>query len=188
LDAADGIIRTYEGDPLELERAVVLYACAYGDVRAAGDRHFPESGTTPPDFELPRFVATGGAGPTTSGGSSVRLSDLKGKIVVLDFWATWCRPCRDELPAVDSAARHYRGSGVVVYTILHEDDPGEAAQYLTEHGFDLPMLLDPGRKAADAYQVRGIPSVWIIGRDGKVVQRGFGFAPEMLSKKLESLL
>jgi len=111
-----------------------------------------------PDFEA-RTIA----------GEKVKLSELQGKVVMLDFWASWCPPCRAELPAVAKIYSKYRDRGLVVYGV---NDEGRtiARKYLEKAGLTLPTLDDSSEKAHRMYRVSAIPTVYLIGADGKVVK------------------
>ena len=186
LSAADSIVAAYSGngadDAARLERAVSRYVCAYGDVRAASARRFPERGSTPPDFALP-LLADGGAA-----GDTVRLGELRGKVVILSFWATWCVPCRKELPELQDVAHRYRDQGVVLYTVLYQDRPSAAGPWLAELGVDVPVLLDRDEAVASAYRVRGVPHSYIIGRDGKVARSSLAYLPGLVERELRVVL
>lgn len=101
-------------------------------------------------------------------GQPVHLTDLRGKVVLLDFWATWCGPCLDEIPAILKLAFEYKSRGLETWTI--SDEPtAEIKQSLSTNGWVLPVLVDPDRRLSDQFQVVGIPALILIGRDGKVL-------------------
>ncbi len=96
------------------------------------------------------------------------LSDLRGKVVVVNFWATWCPPCRKEMPDLESLYLRFKGQGLVVLAISDEDGD-KVSGFLSERNVTYPILLDPGRKVNDLYRVEGIPKTFIYNRDGKLV-------------------
>jgi peroxiredoxin len=101
-------------------------------------------------------------------GKSWKLSDLKGKVVLVNFWATWCPPCNRELPDLEALYNQYEHEGLVVLAI--SDEEGARVQpFIKKQKLTYPILLDPGRKVNDLYEVEGIPKTFIYDRDGKIV-------------------
>ena len=96
------------------------------------------------------------------------LSSLRGKVVLVNFWATWCPPCRKEMPDLDALAHQFESKGLVVLSISDEDAPKVGA-YISSHNIRYPILLDPGRKVTENFHVDGIPKSFIFNRDGKLV-------------------
>jgi thiol-disulfide isomerase/thioredoxin len=130
-------------------------------------------------FTLP--VMTGG-----EPGSRVRLSDLRGKVVVIDFWASWCAPCRAEIPVVDRVARRHDGKGVVVLGIdTSDDDWGRAVAFSQSQGIGYTTLYDGGDHVASAFRVRELPTLVVIDRGGVVT----AVRPRMVhEEELEALV
>ena len=104
----------------------------------------------------------------TADGMSVRLADLKGKIVLVDFWASWCPPCKASFPALDGLYREYRGRGVEVLAINLDERQRDADTFLTEHPHALTVLFDPKGASAEAFGVQGMPSSFVIDRSGTI--------------------
>jgi thiol-disulfide isomerase/thioredoxin/outer membrane lipoprotein-sorting protein len=102
--------------------------------------------------------------------SPVKLSALKGKVVVLDFWATWCGPCRRWMPIVAKAQRDYADRGVQVYAINLRESEAKVREYLGQQKIDVPVLMDRSGSVATDYRASSIPTTVIVGRDGKVVR------------------
>jgi len=101
-------------------------------------------------------------------GKTWTLSSLKGKVVLVNFWATWCPPCRKEMPDLDALYNRFKDKGFVILAI--SDEPEETvSKFVTEHKYSYPMLLDPGRKVNTAYKIGGIPKSFIYDRSGKMV-------------------
>lgn len=123
-------------------------------------------GRDAPDFPL-TFAANGGS--LTAGAEGLRLGDLRGKAVVLDFWATWCQPCRAEAPIVERVADRWRGQGVVVVGV-NEDTPdqGDPRAFAETHGLTYPIVHDATGTVGRSYQVDGLPTLVIISRAGRV--------------------
>lgn len=127
-------------------------------------------------------VAAGDAAPDFTlkdlGGKEVTLSALKGKVVLLDFWATWCGPCKASMPLIEELHREFAGREVVFLALnTGESNPDTARKFFTEKGYTSRCLLEADAVSV-AYGVSGLPTLLIVGRDGKVthVHRGFGAA------------
>jgi thiol-disulfide isomerase/thioredoxin len=113
-------------------------------------------------FTLP--VMTGG-----ESGSRVRLGDLRGKVVVVDFWASWCAPCRAEAPIIDGIARKQKGKDVVVLGIATSGDEWpRAAEFATSQGLSYTTLFDEGDHVSNAFQITELPTLVVIDRQGVV--------------------
>ncbi len=117
---------------------------------------------------------------TTSDGKKVSLKSLRGNVVVLDFWATWCGPCKRAMPGVQKLHDTFKDKPVKVFGVNCRERGGsqKALAYLKQKGFTYPQLLN-GDSAATAYGVRGIPAFYVIGKDGKIVNATTGFNPNM---------
>ncbi len=103
------------------------------------------------------------------------VSEYRGKVVVVDFWASWCGPCRRSLPWLDRMQRKYAGDGLVVIGI-NEDNTTEAADsFLRDVPVDFRIVLDPAGDIAREYQLMAMPSTYVFGRDGKLAGRHLGF-------------
>lgn len=92
---------------------------------------------------------------------------------MLDFWATWCGPCRRELPTIEKMNQSYKNSDVVILGI-NDEDTGIVRSYVKKNGLSFPVLMDGNRKVHAAYHMRSIPSVVIIGRDGVIAKHFIG--------------
>jgi peroxiredoxin len=101
-------------------------------------------------------------------GQQWALDELRGKVVLVNFWATWCPPCRKEMPDMEALHRRFKDQGLVVLAITDEEE-GIVRKYLSEHPYSFPVLLDPGRQAAQAYGVQGIPQSMVYDRAGQMV-------------------
>jgi len=101
-------------------------------------------------------------------GKEWTLSALRGKVVLVNFWATWCPPCRKEMPDLDALSKRFAAQGLVVLSISDEEPPKVAA-WIRDHSITYPILLDPARKANEAFRIEGIPQSFVFNREGKVV-------------------
>jgi peroxiredoxin len=100
-------------------------------------------------------------------GKSWTLSALRGKVVLVNFWATWCPPCRKEMPDLDALSHRFAGKGLVVLS-LSDEDRDKVASYVSAHHLDYPILLDTGGTVAKSFHVEGIPKTFIFDRSGKL--------------------
>lgn len=107
-------------------------------------------------------------------GRPMSLVELRGRPVVLNFWATWCPPCRDEMPLLDAAQDRYREQGLVIVGILFEDSADDARRFLSTYAIGYPTLLDPGGRTAIDYGVFGLPETYFVDRGGTVRYRHIG--------------
>jgi peroxiredoxin len=96
------------------------------------------------------------------------LKELRGKVVLVNFWATWCPPCRKEMPDLDALYLQFRDRDFVILAISDEE-AAKVTPFVTERGIHYPILLDPGRKVNDEFAVEGIPKSFVYNRDGKMV-------------------
>jgi cytochrome c biogenesis protein CcmG, thiol:disulfide interchange protein DsbE len=112
-----------------------------------------------PSFTLPRLDKTG----------DLSLASLKGKAVVINFWASWCAPCRDEVPTLEKAWKRHRHEGLVVLGVDQQDLSGDARAFARKYGMTYPLVRDgPGHVVAK-YGLTGVPETFFVGRSGKLV-------------------
>jgi cytochrome c biogenesis protein CcmG, thiol:disulfide interchange protein DsbE len=136
----------------------------------------PQPGYSAPDFTL-----------NSIDGAPVTLSDLRGKVVVLNFWATWCPPCRAEIPALEDLSRKYDGKAVVLAVNVQED-PAVVLGFVREYGMTYPVVLDPRAEIARAYQVIAFPTTFFIDARGVIVEVESGSASDAyLQTRLQEL-
>lgn len=108
-------------------------------------------------------------------GKTVRLADLRGKVVLLYFWATWCPDCREELPSVNKLYTDFKGQGFEVLLISFREDPGVVTRAVRERGYVAPVLLDQsGEVTGKGYGVWGPPTAYFVNRRGQLVGRVVG--------------
>jgi len=120
--------------------------------------------TPAPDFTL-----------RSSNGPNLRLSEQRGQVVMVNFWATWCGPCRQEMPHLNRLYDKYRGSGFQMLGVNIDEDPRAATELAAKLGVHFPVLLDTDKKVSRLYDMSAMPATVVIDRDGKVrfVQRGY---------------
>jgi peroxiredoxin len=111
-------------------------------------------------------------------GKTVSLAQFKGKTVFLDFWASWCPPCRRSIPEVEKLYEKVQGQDVVVLGINVEGDADAARKFVASKGMKYPVLLGDEKVARD-YHVNGIPSFFIVDKDGAIVKQYQGYQPDM---------
>ena len=141
-----------------LERLVIRQICTEG-VLAPPPIEFPQPGAKVPHLALQRLDGLG----------SVDLAELHGRIVVVDFWATWCKPCVQQMPALVTLATEH-ADRVTVIGIVHVDSPGNVAEWLEANPpGKIVHLLDPEKKAAADFRIFGVPSTYILDVDGRVL-------------------
>jgi peroxiredoxin len=103
-------------------------------------------------------------------GNNVKLSELKGSIVMVNFWASWCGPCRKELPAFEKLYKKYEPLGLVILAVNVDDDPAKANDLLSEVNITFPVLYDSDQAVSELYEVEAMPSTYFINRDGELVE------------------
>ena len=148
---------------------LVLVAVAVGFylalIRSRGPgSEVPEVGSRAPDFTL-----------VSLGGGSVRLSDYEGKVVLLNFWATWCRPCREEMPSMESLYRRLKTREFEILAVSIDIQGQDVVQpFVAKYDLTFPVLLDPDNRIYGLYRVTGVPETFIIDKKGLIVSKIIG--------------
>jgi cytochrome c biogenesis protein CcmG/thiol:disulfide interchange protein DsbE len=157
----------------------IVMLLGYGLTRDPRQIDSPLPGRPAPDFSL----------PTLQPGDSIKLSELRGNVVVVNFWASWCIPCRDEHPVLLAASQVYEPKGVRFVGIAYNDKPGDSQRWLDELGSSYPSLVDNGARTAIDYGVSGVPETFILDKQGVVAFKKFGpITSGEITQKLDSLL
>lgn len=151
----------------------VLLACVLAllpvGLLAYGLRSTPRAVPSPlvggpaPVFSLPRLD-----------GGEIRLAELRGQIVVLNFWASWCGPCREEAPALETVWRRYRDAGLVMVGVNIQDREAAARDFLVQTRSSFPNVVDATGAASIAYGIYGVPETFVIDRKGRIRARQVG--------------
>ena len=131
-------------------------------------------GQSAPDISLPR-----------QGGGTATLDQLRGKVVYLDFWASWCGPCRQTFPWMNELQARYGAHGFSVLAVNVDAKQADAEKFLAQVPAQFPVAFDSRGEAPGRYELKGMPSSFLIGPDGKVLMVHSGFKPEE-RKELES--
>jgi cytochrome c biogenesis protein CcmG/thiol:disulfide interchange protein DsbE len=135
--------------------------------------------TPAPDFEL----------PSLEGGAPIALSSLRGQVVVLNFWASWCAPCRLEAPGLRRVSERYRERGVRFLGVDYRDDDAAARAFVDEFRLRYPSVTDPSGSLAYDYELMGFPTTFIIDPAGTIRYRFVGYLDEdVLEKALSDVL
>lgn len=141
----------------------------------------PREGFFAPDFAL-----------ETLQGEQVRLSDLRGKIIVINFWTTWCPPCRAETPALETSYESYEDSGVIILgvNLTDQDSLKDIESFVQEFGLTYPILLDRDGSVGLMYQLSGLPTTFFINREGiiRTVVVGGPMSETFIRSKIEAIL
>ena len=126
----------------------------------------PQIGKLAPDFQLPNLD-----------GQVVTLSDLRGKPVLINFWATWCLPCREEMPYLQQIYDEWTGKGLVLLAIDIGETPDTVKEFMQEYDLSMPVLLDTSQGVAQRYNITGIPTTFLIDTDGIIRAKVIGAFP-----------
>ena len=136
----------------------------------------PKAGDPAPDFEQ-----------STLAGGKLKLSALHGKVVLVDFWASWCEPCKKELPLLSQLAKRLRPKGIEIVAINVDTKRESVDQFLKAHGVELNVLLDPKGAIAQFYEPPKMPSSFVVDKSGRIRIVNAGFEPGD-EKKIEQQL
>jgi cytochrome c biogenesis protein CcmG, thiol:disulfide interchange protein DsbE len=157
---------------------VVLGAAAFALFLRGSFATATTIGSTAPDFSL-----------VDLDGNEVRLADLRGSPVIVNFWASWCGPCVEEFPLLRALAEENADDGLVVLGIVYQDRSEAARAFMERNGGSWPALMDPDQRVATAYKIFAPPETYFIGRDGRIVARHIGqFTAESLEAKVAAIM
>lgn len=158
---------------------VIIALLGYGLTKDPREIVSPLPGHPAPDFKLPMLETN----------DSMRLSDLRGSVVLVNFWASWCIPCREEHPVLLEGAKTYMPKGVKFVGITYNDKPEDSRNWLQEMGQAYPTLVDVGTHVGIDYGITGVPETFVLSKQGIVAFKKFGpITTQELNQKLDSLL
>lgn len=120
-------------------------------------------GNPAPEFTLPDLT-----------GQQVSLHNYRGKVVFLNFWATWCIPCREEMPAMERLHQAFQAQGLAILAVDLKETPDKVKAFFEQHRLSFPALLDESGAVFRDYQVMGLPTTYLISREGTLLARGVG--------------
>jgi peroxiredoxin len=126
-------------------------------------------GLKAPDFQLKELDIEGGDANKTW-----KFADLRGKVVFINYWATWCKECREEMPSMQRLHDRMQEKPFQMITILYRDEPEKTIKYMKENDYTMPVLLDPDTDLAFSFGVTGVPETYIIDKDGIVQEKILG--------------
>ncbi|MEW6002637.1 MAG: TlpA disulfide reductase family protein [Nitrospirota bacterium] len=138
-------------------------------MKAEGDDLFFKIGIQPEKKRAPDFCLE------DLKGKRVEFKSFRGKLVFLNFWATWCGPCKEELPSIDSLYQQFKEKDFVFLTISVDYGGIKVVkEFIEKHRYTFPVLIDSKGKTLDLYKVKGIPSTFIIDKKGMIIGKAFG--------------
>jgi len=107
--------------------------------------------------------------------NKIKLSELKGSVVFINFWASWCQTCKDEMPSIEKLYKYFSGNpNFKLVTILYKDDGDRAFRYMNENGYTFQLYLDPKRSAAQQFRITGVPETFIFDKKGILKKKVIG--------------
>ncbi len=171
----------FSGAILALSAAWIAFSMPAPGSTTNGKIPAPRQGFLAPDFEL-----------QDTAGNSLRLSDLQGRPVLLNFWASWCPPCQAEMPAMEQVYQAYAAQGFVVLAVntTYQDGETEALQFMQSHGLTFPVLFDRSGTTSHQYDTRALPTSYFIAPSGIIqeVVVGGPMSEALLRSQVERLL
>ena len=123
----------------------------------------------PQDFSLPLALP-----PAPPRMGNLSLSSLKGKVVFLNFWATWCGPCRDEMPSMEALYGSFKNKGLEILAVNLRESPKAALDFMRNNRLSFPTVLDTDGRVSGAYGIQAIPTSFLIDRDGQIIAKLVG--------------
>ncbi len=143
-------------------------------------------------FHSQLFAATvGGNAPDftlkSNSGDNLKLSEYEGEVVMINFWATWCGPCRQEMPALEQLYQKYKDLGFVILGVNIDEDSSKTKDFLAKRPVNFPVLYDTKKQVSDLYNVVAMPTTYLIDRDGKLRYYHRSYKPGYEQKYAEQI-
>ena len=137
-----------------------------------------ESSGLAPNFDL-----------TSTDGKNIKLSDFKGKVVIVDFWATWCPPCRKGIPDLIELQKEFKNNLVVIGISLDQDTKSDVVPFIKKYGINYPIVYGTNQVIMDYGSINAIPTSFVINKEGKIVDKHIGLVPKsVLESKIKEIL
>ena len=159
----------------------ILVSADRTNTSTAGRITAPQAGLLAPDFDLKSLR-----------GESVKLSDLRGQAVLVNLWATWCPPCREEMPTLEKIYNEYKAQDFVILGVnmTYQDDVQAVTSFVERYGSTFPVLLDESRLVGNTYQLKSLPSSFFINREGIITEVVIGgpMTEAVLRTRIEKIL
>lgn len=155
--------------------ALLLYISLFTQTQNPYEGTSLSKGSPAPDFTL-----------KTLEGKEIRLSSLKGKVVLINFWATWCPPCREEMPLFERVYKKYRDKGFEILAISTDSSQEQVRKFIRDFKVSFPVLMDDGN-VSNLYMIQGLPTSFLLDREGKIVKVKLGKYTEV-ERDLKELL
>jgi len=160
-----------------ISACLIFAACSAPFGRSEQYTSYTKVGDTVPSFSV-----------TTLDGREVNVGALKGKVVLLNFWATWCAPCQSEMPRLEKEIwEKHKGSNFELIAIAREQTDKEITPYREKNKYSFPMGPDPKRTIYSKFAEAGIPRNYVIDPEGKIVFQSFGYSPDDFDKMIKIL-
>jgi len=150
-----------------MPRSLLMILGLFGALCAAPVAHAAAAGEAAPAFSL-----------LTAAGDAVSLEQLRGKVVYVDFWASWCAPCRRTFPWMNEMQRKYGGRGLAIVAVNVDKKRADAERFLAQVPAEFPIVYDAGGATPSAYGVKGMPSAYLVDPAGRIVAVEQGFREE----------
>ncbi len=143
---------------------LVVFAAAIVLLAQPGQDRYVDAGVPAPAFSLPR----------SSDGAPLSLEAQRGRVVLVNFWATWCKPCEDEMPSMERLYRALAGQGFELLAVSVDRPGAPVDEFAKRYGITFPILLDPDREVANRWQAFRFPESFLVDAEGRVVERYIG--------------